>query len=58
MKKIGLNFIKRKIYKALPGKIRLRLLRFFLPELKLELDHIVFRTALPMRLDLQVRTSF
>nr|NJM02115.1 hypothetical protein [Desulfobacula sp.] len=46
MKKIGLNFIKRKIYKALPGKIRLRLLRFFLPELKLELDHIVFRTAL------------
>ncbi|OGQ91500.1 MAG: hypothetical protein A2464_08245 [Deltaproteobacteria bacterium RIFOXYC2_FULL_48_10] len=45
MKKIGLNFIKRKIYKALPGKIRLRLLRFFLPELKLELDHIVFRTA-------------
>lgn len=46
MKKIGLNFIKRKIYKALPGKIRLRLLRFFLPELKLELDHIIFRTAL------------
>lgn len=45
MKKIGLNFIKRKIYKALPGKIRLRLLRFFLPELKLEPDHIIFRTA-------------
>ena len=46
MKKIGLNFIKRKIYKALPGKVRLRLLRFFLPELKLEPNHIVFRTAL------------
>ncbi|MCM2283267.1 MAG: N-acyl-L-homoserine lactone synthetase [Desulfobacula sp.] len=46
MKKISLNFVKRKIYKALPGKIRLRLLRFFLPELKLELDHIIFRTAL------------
>jgi hypothetical protein len=45
MRKISLNFIKRKIYKALPGKIRLRLLRFFLPELKLELDHIIFRTA-------------
>ncbi len=45
MRKISLNFIKRKIYKALPGKIRLRLLRFFLPELKLELDHIFFRTA-------------
>jgi len=45
MKKISLNFIKRKIYKALPGKIRLRLLRYFLPELTLELDGIIFRTA-------------
>ncbi len=46
MKKISLNFIKRKIYKALPGKIRLRLLRYLLPELKLELDGIVFSTAI------------
>lgn len=45
MKKISLNFIKRKIYKALPGRTRLKVLRFFLPKLKLELDHIVFRTA-------------
>ncbi len=46
MKKISINFIKRKIYKALPEKIRLRLLRYLIPELKLDLDNIIFRTAL------------
>lgn len=45
MKKLSLNFIKRKIYKALPGRLRLRLLRYLIPELKLEIDNIIFRTA-------------
>lgn len=45
MLKISINFIKRKIYKALPRKIRLRLLRYFLPDLKPELNGIIFRTA-------------
>ena len=45
MKTITTHLIKRRIYKALPEKIRLRLLRFFLPELKLALDGITFRAA-------------
>ena len=45
MRNINKNFIKRKIYKLLPGKIRLKLLRFFLPEIESNLDYIEFRAA-------------
>ena len=45
MKKINKNFIKRKIYKILPQKIRLKLMRFLLPAIELNLENIVFRTA-------------
>jgi hypothetical protein len=43
--KINKNFIKRKIYKTLPEKIRLKLLRFLLPAMELNMDDIVFRVA-------------
>ncbi len=46
MKKINRNFFKRKIYKILPEKIKLKFLRYLLPEIKLNLDDIVFKTAI------------
>ena len=45
MKKINKNLIKRKIYKILPKKIRFRLLRHLMPEVKLNLNNFVFRPA-------------
>jgi len=45
MKKINKNLIKRKIYKILPEKIRLKLLSRLLPAIELDLDDFVFRTA-------------
>ena len=45
MKKINTNYIKRKLYKMLPGKIRLQLMRFLLPAVEMNLDNIVFRMA-------------
>ena len=45
MKKLNLNYVKRKIYKALPRKIRFKVLTHFLPEIKPELDDFIFRTA-------------
>jgi len=45
MSKLNKNFIKRKLYKILPKKIKLKFLRSLLPSIKLNLDNIVFRTA-------------
>ena len=45
MQKINKNFIKRKIYKLLPRKVRFLLFNYLLPELKPELDDFIFRTA-------------
>jgi len=45
MRKINKNFIKRKIYKVLPRKFKLKLLRSLLPEFELDLEDIVFRCA-------------
>lgn len=45
MSKINKNFIKRTIYKKLPKKIKLKLLRFLLPAMELDLEDIFFKPA-------------
>ena len=45
MHRINKNFIKRKIYKCLPQKIRLRLFSYLLPDIEPNLKNFMFRTA-------------
>jgi hypothetical protein len=45
MSHINSNFLKRKIYKLLPTVLRLKLFNYLLPEIKLDLDNIIFRPA-------------